>query len=169
MGSFPETGYNYSTSYSMDEVANIATYYLYTGDLSFVRTEWPMVTRELAYDASLVDNRGLLDTDGSDGQDWDYYDGSKAGEVTAYNDIYYRTLTSVASLADALGLRREGAADQRAATNLRAAINRYLFDPATGSTSCPTWRRMPSPKTATRSPSSSVLRPRPTTPASWPP
>ena len=31
------SGTNYSASYSMDEVDNIATYYLYTGDLSFVR------------------------------------------------------------------------------------------------------------------------------------
>ena len=132
LGTFPETGYNYSTSYSMDEVDNIATYYLYTGDLAFVRSEWPMVTRELAYDASLVDGRGLLVTDASDGQDWDYYDGSKSGEVTAYNDIYYRTLTDAASLADALGLGRQGAAYGEAAINLRSAINRYLFDPATG-------------------------------------
>jgi alpha-L-rhamnosidase len=132
LGSYPETGYNYSTSYSMDEVDNIATYYLYTGDLSFVRSEWPMVTRELAYDASLVDSRGLLVTDASDGQDWDYYDGSKSGEVTAYNDIYYRTLTDAASLADALGLGPQSAAYGEAAANLRSAINRYLFDPATG-------------------------------------
>jgi alpha-L-rhamnosidase len=132
LGSFPETGYNYSTSYSMDEVVNIATYYLYTGDLSFVRSEWPMVTRELAYDASLVDSHGLLVTNAGDGQDWDYYDGSKLGEVTAYNDIYYRTLNSAVTLADALGLGSQGAGYADAAATLRAAINRYLFDPATG-------------------------------------
>ncbi len=37
LATFPQAGVTYSTSYSMDEVDNIATYYLYTGDLSFVR------------------------------------------------------------------------------------------------------------------------------------
>jgi alpha-L-rhamnosidase len=132
LGTFPESGPNYSASYSMDEVDNIATYYLYTGDLSFVRSQWPMITRELAYDRSLVDSRGLLATDGSDGMDWDYYDGSKTGEVTAYNDIYYRTLEDAASLADALGLPSQASADRLAATNLATAINADLFDPSTG-------------------------------------
>ena len=55
LATFPQSGSTYSTSYSMDEVDNIATYYLYTGDLAFVRAEWPVITRELAYNASLVD------------------------------------------------------------------------------------------------------------------
>jgi alpha-L-rhamnosidase len=132
LGTFPQTGSTYSASYSMDEVDNIATYYLYTGDLSFVRAEWPMITRELAYNASLVDSRGLLVTDAGDGQDWDYYDGSKIGEVTAYNDIYYRTLTSASFLADALGLPGSAKLFSLQAADLSAAMNRYLLDPSTG-------------------------------------
>jgi alpha-L-rhamnosidase len=116
----------------MDEVDNIATYYLYTGDLAFVRSEWPVITRELAYNRSLVDDRGLLVTDGTDGQDWDFYDGDKTGEVTAYNDIYYRTLTDAASLARALGLPTEAASYQQEAAAVRTAINRYLRNPSTG-------------------------------------
>ena len=99
----------YSASYSMEEVDNIATYYLYTGDLAFVRTEWPMISRELGYDQSLVDSRGLLATDTSNGMDWDYYDGAKSGEVTAYNDIYYETLKDASGLADALGMHAQAA------------------------------------------------------------
>ena len=68
LGTSLQSGATYSASYSMDEVDNIATYYLYTGDLSFVRSEWPMITRELAYNASLVDGRGLLVTNGDDGR-----------------------------------------------------------------------------------------------------
>jgi alpha-L-rhamnosidase len=132
LGSFPQSGSTYSASYSMDEVDNIATYYLYTGDLAFVRSEWPMITRELAYDASMVDDRGLLSTNESDGQDWDYYDGNKIGEVTAYNDIYYRVLTNAASLAAALGLQGPAATYAQAAARLRSAINSALVDPATG-------------------------------------
>ncbi|MGA2520625.1 MAG: alpha-L-rhamnosidase C-terminal domain-containing protein [Acidimicrobiales bacterium] len=132
LGTFPQSGPPYSASYSMDEVDNIATYYLYTGDLSFVRSEWPVITRELAYNRSMVDGRGLLVTDDDDGQDWDYYDGSKDGAVSAYNDIYYETLRDAATMADALGLSTEAYVYSEQATSLRTAINAYLLDPSTG-------------------------------------
>ncbi len=132
LAAFPQSGSTYSTSYSMDEVDNIATYYLYTGDLAFVRAEWPVITRELAYNASLVDSRGLLVTNSNDGQDWDYYDGSHAGAVTYYNDIYFETLTNAALMADALGQPDQAASYRQEAASLRTAINRYLFDPSTG-------------------------------------
>jgi len=132
LGQFPQPGSTYSASYSMDEVNNIATYYLFTGDVAFVRSEWPMITRELAYNRSMVDNNGLLVTDDSDGSDWDYYDGAKVGEVTAYNDIYYETLMSAASMANALGLQIEADLYRQQASRLRKAINSYLVDPTTG-------------------------------------
>jgi alpha-L-rhamnosidase len=132
LATFPQSGSTYSTSYSMDEVDNIATYYLYTGDLAFVRAEWPVITRELAYNASLVDGRGLLVTNSDDGQDWDYYDGSHDGAVTYYNDIYFETLTDAAVMAAALGQLDQAAAYRQEAARLRTAINRYLFVPSTG-------------------------------------
>jgi alpha-L-rhamnosidase len=131
LGTFPESGSTYSASYSMDDVANLATYYLYTGDLTFVRTEWPMVTRELAYNRSMVDSRGLLATNNDNGMDWDYYDGPKSGEVTAYNDIYYGALTNAATMASDLGLHAQAASYRSEATTLRSAINHYLLNPQT--------------------------------------
>jgi alpha-L-rhamnosidase len=80
----------------------------------------------------MVDSRGLLATDASDGMDWDYYDGSKTGEVTAYNDIYYRTLEDASRLASALGLTSQASAYRLAATNLARAINADLFVTSTG-------------------------------------
>lgn len=132
LGTFPESGYTYSASYSMDEIDNIATYYRYTGDLAFVRSEWPMIQRELAYNRAMVDSRGLLVTDGGDGLDWDYYDGPKTGAVTAYNVIYDQTLNDAATMAGAVGDSADAAVYAAQATSLRAAINQYLFDPTTG-------------------------------------
>jgi alpha-L-rhamnosidase len=132
LGTFPDDEDAYSASYSMEEVDNIATYYLYTGDLAFVRAEWPMIVRELGYDQSLVDSRGLLATDASNGSDWDYYDGAKSGEVTAYNDIYYETLKDASVLANALGMPTEAAVFSQKSELLRSAINQYLFDPREG-------------------------------------
>jgi alpha-L-rhamnosidase len=132
LGTFPDNENAYSTSYSMEEVDNVATYFLYTGDLAFVRAEWPMIARELGYDQSLVDSRGLLVTDASDGMDWDYYDGAKSGEVTAYNDIYYETLKDASVLANALGMHAQAVAYSQKSELLRSAINQYLFDPKEG-------------------------------------
>lgn len=128
-GSFPESGYTYSASYSMDEVANIASYYRYTGDLDFVRSQWPMIDRELAYNRAMVDSRGLLVTSGGNGLDWDYYDGAKTGAVAAYNIIYYQTLTGAATMAAALGRTAEADTLRQQATALRTAINANLYDP----------------------------------------
>ena len=69
----------------------------------------------------MVDSRGLLVTDATDGMDWDYYDGNKTGEVTAYNDIYYETLTDAALMADALGHGTQAATYRRDAATLRTA------------------------------------------------
>ena len=133
LGTFPFGGTSpYSTSYSMDTVNGIALSYLYTGNLGFVRAEWPMVTRELAYNRGLVDQHGLLVTDDQDGEDWDHYDGARTGEVTAYNDIYYETLTEAATMASAIGLSEQAGVYQSEAADLRTAINRYLFNPSIG-------------------------------------
>ena len=132
LGTFPETTPAYSASYSTDVVNDITTYYLYTKDLAFVRAQWSMITRELAYDQSLVDSRGLLVTADQNGQDWDYYDGQKTGEVTAFNDIYYEALVNGASLADALGQSEEATLYRSTATLVRSAINRYLYNPSLG-------------------------------------
>jgi alpha-L-rhamnosidase len=132
LGSFPESTPAYSASYSTDVVNDIATYYLYTGDIAFVRAQWPAITRELAYDASLVDSRGLLATNSQNGQDWDYYDGEKTGEVTAFNDIYYEALADGASMADALGQRTEATHYRAEATLLRRSINHYLYNESLG-------------------------------------
>jgi alpha-L-rhamnosidase len=132
LGTFPDDADSYSASYSMEEVDNIATYYLYTGDLAFVQSEWPMIARELGYDQSLVDSRGLLATDASNGRDWDYYDGAKTGEVTAYNDIYYETLKDASVLANALGMHTQSVSFSHEGELLRSAINQDLFDPLKG-------------------------------------
>jgi alpha-L-rhamnosidase len=132
LGTFPENDSPYSTVYSLDELNNIAAYYLYTGDRSFLVAQWPAVERELGYVQGLTNSAGLLVTNGSNGRDWDYYDGAKTGVVTAYNVIYYEALVNAAKMARALGHATEAATYEGAATQLRSAINANLFDPSTG-------------------------------------
>jgi alpha-L-rhamnosidase len=129
-GLIPGTVTTYSAEYSMYWVANLATYYQFTGDQAFVRQEWPIVQRELAWNASQVDSSGLLVTDGSDGANW-HYD-TQTGEQAYYNALYYRVLLDGAALAEAAGDPTAAASYTSQAAALRNAINTYLFDPATG-------------------------------------
>lgn len=123
----------YSASYSMYFVADVAAYYDYTGDLAFVRQEWPAIQRELAWNASTIDpGTGLVTTSSVTGADWDYYDGAKTGAVTEFNALYYHDLTVAGQLAGALGQRSQAAGYLGQAATLRTAINASLYNPATG-------------------------------------
>jgi alpha-L-rhamnosidase len=122
----------YSASYSMYFVRDLALYYQYTADTSFVKKEWPIVQKELAWSATQVDPHGLFATDGGDGADWDYYDGDKTGEVTAYNALYYQTLLDGAAMAKATGHGTLASQYSAAAATLKTRINDILFNPTTG-------------------------------------
>jgi alpha-L-rhamnosidase len=122
----------YSASYSMYWVLALATYYLYTGDLAFVQQEWPTLQAELAWNASQVNSTGLLVTTSSDGDDWDYYDGAKTGEVTEFNVLYYEALLDGAEIATALGETSAASSYTAQAAALKTAINDNLWDSSTG-------------------------------------
>jgi alpha-L-rhamnosidase len=129
-GLLPGTVSQYSASYSMYFVANLATYYLYTGDLAFVRDEWPIVQRELAWNAQQLDAQGLFETNASDGNNWHYDD--QTGAQTYYNALYYRILGDAAGMATALGDPSAAAGYATQATAVKDAVNQYLYDPTTG-------------------------------------
>lgn len=123
---------SYSASYSMYYVLGLEDYYLYSGDTAFVDSQWPVVQRELAWDATQVDSNGLLDTNSGDDADWDYYDGGKPGEVTEYNVIYYKALLDGAILANAAGDPAEASTYSADAAALKTAVNTHLFNSSTG-------------------------------------
>ncbi|MGW3312409.1 alpha-L-rhamnosidase-related protein [Streptomyces sp. NPDC001073] len=124
---------SYSATYSMYFVADLASYYLHTGDRDFVAKEWPVVKRELAWNATRLDGNGLLSTRaGVDGADWDFYDGDKGGEVSAYNILYYKALLDGAELATAAGDTSQATAYRADAEALQKRINERLYDPTSG-------------------------------------
>ncbi|CCQ44440.1 bacterial alpha-L-rhamnosidase family protein [Pseudarthrobacter siccitolerans] len=124
----PQHGQVYSAVYSMHQVTNLALHHLYTGDLDFVRTQWPAVLHQLEYDHSLVDGRGLYVTNEDNGLDWDWYDGPKTGAVSAYNIVYCHVLRQASVLAAALGETTTAADLAARAENSRSAINEHLYD-----------------------------------------
>jgi alpha-L-rhamnosidase len=123
---------SYSASYSIYWLLDLADYYLYSGDTSFVTQELAVVKNELAWDASQVNSTGLLVTNSSDNADWDFYDPGKTGEVTEYNLLYYKALLDGAVLATAAGDTTDAAAYTSDAAALKTAINGNLYDSSTG-------------------------------------
>ncbi|WP_157592504.1 alpha-L-rhamnosidase C-terminal domain-containing protein [Solirubrobacter soli] len=128
----PPAGGFYSLSYSMYYVLNLASYYLYSGDLDFVRSQYAIVQRQMAYNRALVDpTSGLLISNSSE-RDWDFYDGGKPGAVSAYNAIYYKALTDAAYMASELGNTADAATYAAQAADLKQRINATLFDATRG-------------------------------------
>ena len=121
-----------SANYSMYFVRALGDYYAYTGDSAFVTKEWPIVAKQLAWNASLVGTNGLVVTNNDNGADWDYYDGPKTGEVTAYNALYYKVLLDGAELAVVAGHPELAEQYTTRAAALKTAINERLFNEDTG-------------------------------------
>ena len=126
----------WSTSYSTDFLPNLYDYYLYTGDLDFVRQQWPSAEQELDYLKSITNTQGLLNVDPADALDWHPQNNQVTpGVVAEYNVLYYHALRSAARLADALGEANEAA----------------------GSTHKPPWSRQPSTPTCLTLPWGSMI------------
>jgi len=124
------TCWSYSASYSIYFVTNLHDYWLYTGDLAFLRREWPLASRELAWNAEQLDANHLFSTNTQNGYDWNIT--SHAGERTYVNALYYMALNDAADMANALDHRTEATAYRRQARTLAAAVNQRLWDATTG-------------------------------------
>ncbi|MGC5224458.1 alpha-L-rhamnosidase C-terminal domain-containing protein [Micromonospora sp. DT81.3] len=132
----------YSATYSMHAANTMVDYYRYTGDEPFAQEALDVVRRQLDFDRTLVDARGLLVTAMGQGDtppppiccalDWDAYDPPKIGAVTAYNVVYYHTLREAAWLETQLGNTAEAASLENEAETLKAAINEHLWNPELG-------------------------------------
>lgn len=126
-----ETGW-YSATYSMYFVLGLYDHLMYSGDRAFSSSMWSAVQRQLAWNATRLDSRGLFITRNGDGADWDFYDAEKVGAITAYNVIYYRSLMAAATIGDAIGQTSAAVAYRMQADSLRNAINTYMYDGARG-------------------------------------
>jgi alpha-L-rhamnosidase len=123
----------YSATYAIDFVLDVYQYYLYTGDEAFLRAEWPMVQRELAWEGSQVDPlNGLFMTTPADSADWAVEFSHPAGDYAAPSILHYESLLNGGSLAATLGDASDAQAYVAAAAAEKAAINSNLWDGALG-------------------------------------
>jgi alpha-L-rhamnosidase len=127
-----QTGiYAWGLPYSIYFVTNLYDYYLYTGDLSFVRQEWPVAQKGLVYLRGNTNAQHLIVTTGFDGLNW-HLDFPPPGTVTQVDIHYYAALREAAQLAIALGQANAAAEYRAEAAAVKEAINATLFNATTG-------------------------------------
>jgi len=121
-------GYNTPGSFTDDNIIQIIggrAYYLYSGDLDFVRQQLPFYRRAVAWYLSKRNADGLVSLNPAH---W-YYDAMGASGVTFYHNAFlYRALVDLAGLENAAGNPKEAAATcQAEAAKLKEAFNRVLW------------------------------------------
>ncbi|KAJ7457363.1 glycoside hydrolase family 78 protein [Mycena latifolia] len=105
-------------------------YFLYTGDLAFVRTVWANYTKALSFLESQVDETGLADVPVAFQNDWGRDGG--AGHNSAFNALLFRTLVTASDLATHLGDSALAAAYLANSTSIKTAYNALLWDASAG-------------------------------------
>ncbi|KAJ6530328.1 glycoside hydrolase family 78 protein [Mycena capillaripes] len=105
-------------------------YYLYTGDLAFIRSVWANYTKALSFLESQVDETGLADVPISMQNDWGRDGG--AGHNSVFNALLYRTLVTAADLATQIGDPALAAAYVANSTAIKTAYNELLWDASAG-------------------------------------
>ncbi|KAF9465419.1 glycoside hydrolase family 78 protein [Collybia nuda] len=105
-------------------------YYLYTGDLDFVKTVWGNFTKALSFMEKQVDFTGLVNVPQQFANDWGRDNGQ--GHNSAANAILYRALIIAADLASHLGDAELSALYSANATALKQAYNSVLWDDSVG-------------------------------------
>jgi hypothetical protein len=119
--------FNYSNNYSGYGVRALLDYYRHTGDAGFTKTLLPAARKELAYNATFLDAKGLVASN-----DRDYWQTEQDGEVTKYSLDYYVLLREMAWLEHHLGTAADAKSYDDQATKLRQAIIKNLWSPTLG-------------------------------------
>ncbi|KAK0485990.1 glycoside hydrolase family 78 protein [Armillaria novae-zelandiae] len=105
-------------------------YFLYTGDLDFIRTIWTNYTYALDFLQSQVDATGLMNVPAAFSNDWGRLNGE--GHNSAANALLYRSLITTADLASQLGESSLSAAYLANASAVKSAFNEILWDSSAG-------------------------------------
>ncbi len=114
-------------AYTDDNIIQILggrAYYLYSGDLAFIRQQLPFYRRAAAWYLGKRNADGLVSLTPAH---W-YYDAMLSSGVTTYHNAFlYRALVDLAELERAAGNASEAATRETEAARLKDAINRVLW------------------------------------------
>ena len=131
LGLYPASVDRLVPDYAALWVLSVWEYYAWTGDRQFLAELYPAVTRCLDWFGRFARWDGLLcDVIGDTFIDWAEID--KRGVSTALNCLYYEALHRAGLMAAAIEMHEAAEQHQAAASNMRVAINRYLWSSACG-------------------------------------
>ncbi|KAK7037884.1 glycoside hydrolase family 78 protein [Favolaschia claudopus] len=119
-----------SDTYNAWSLIGTHNYYLYTGDLDFVKFVWANYTKAVAFLESQVDSTGLANVPQGLANDWGRDGG--AGHNSVFNALLYRTLVTASDLATQLGDTALASGYLTNATLLKRAYNALLWDESAG-------------------------------------
>jgi hypothetical protein len=113
-------------------VNNMADHYRYTGDLAYLRAQWPAIERAAGWLESVrrQDSQGLIGFGAVNA--CGHYGYSDCGHETYLNALYARNLDQLATMARALGDDDAAAAYAARAVTVRRAIDSQLWDDDAG-------------------------------------
>ncbi|KAI3396001.1 hypothetical protein diail_572 [Diaporthe ilicicola] len=117
----------YSFTYHMHNLLDIALYYEYTNDLTYLQSVWGNFTLGLKFTLSYVDNTGLLDVT----TDSDWLRIGMGGHNIEANAILYYTLNQGIGLANILNDTASASNWTTYASGIKSAANNLLWDNST--------------------------------------
>ena len=123
--------------YGMLWAQSLKDYWQLTGDLLFVKQNFPVLKQFIAYLATFKNpTTGLLDIPQGPWATTTLIDWagstSRAGQSTAVNALYYKTLLDGATLAREIGEAAASSSWNGEAQTIKQSANRYLFSPGKG-------------------------------------
>jgi hypothetical protein len=120
-------GYNTTGAFTDDNIIQVIggrAYYLYSGDLAFVRQNLPFYRRAVTWYLDQRNAGGLVSMSPAH---W-YYDAMPGNGVTSYHNAFlYRALLDLAGMERATGNAAEAATAETEAAKLKEAFNRVLW------------------------------------------
>ncbi|ROW02317.1 hypothetical protein VSDG_02557 [Cytospora chrysosperma] len=117
-----------SFTYHLHNLVGVYTYYLYTGDETWLQTYWDQFKRGLAWSLSNVDSSGLMEVTSS--ADW--LRSGMGGHNIEANAILYYVLNLGVELANVIGDDAAASDYQTAAAGIKEAANSLLWDDELG-------------------------------------
>lgn len=126
-----ETHINQILDYSFYWFLGLYDYYHYTGDIAFIRQQWPNMVSLMAFCVGRANERGLVEGLPGDWVFLDWADLDNRGEVSAEQLLFCRSLESMGVFADLIEPARASAYRQQAA-QVRQRTLAIFWDEAQG-------------------------------------
>jgi hypothetical protein len=124
----PQFNFYGSDTYHMWTLVGTYTYYLDSGDKSWLDGIWGQYQSGVAFATAKIDGNGLMNVTGAN----DWARGDQGGENIAANALLYQVLTTGAQLAAAEGDSSLSGSYSSRAASLKTAVNARLWDASAG-------------------------------------